>query len=202
LEEKDKKEKELLKELNILRTKISKLEQTCAGLRRSEAALKESEERFQSISSAAQDAIVMMDNTGSISYWNKAARRMFGYTKGEASGKELHRLIIPERYRKDFMKGFKGFKATGEGPLVGKMTEVEALKKDGTEFPIELSVSAVKLKGRWNAIGILRDITDRKRLEAELREARRRRAHKQAHGRQGVKDGGVEKRDIGTEEEG
>jgi PAS domain-containing protein len=68
------------------------------------------------------------------------------------------------------MKGFKGFKATGEGPLVGKMTEVEALKKDGTEFPIELSVSAVKLKGRWNAIGILRDMTDRKRLEAELKE--------------------------------
>jgi PAS domain S-box-containing protein len=95
---------------------------------------------------------------------------MFGYTKGEASGKELHRLIIPERYRKDFMKGFKGFKATGEGPLVGKMTEVEALKKGGTEFPIELSVSAVKLKGRWNAIGILRDMTDRKRLEAELKE--------------------------------
>jgi PAS domain S-box-containing protein len=170
LEDKDKTKKELREELKALRTKIAGLEQAVADLRLAEEELKESEEKFHSISAMAKDAIVMMDNDERISYWNKAARRMFGYTNEEASGKELHRLIVPGRYHKDFSMGFKRFKETGQGRFIGKTLELEAVKKDGTEFPVGLSVSAVKLKGRWKAIGIMRDITDRKGLEAELKE--------------------------------
>jgi PAS domain S-box-containing protein len=137
-----------------------------------EVALIESEEKFRKISSSAQDAIIMMDSDGNISFWNQAAEKVLGYTQEEALGRELHLLLAPERFSKLYEKGFKAFQTTGEGPVVGKTLELSALRKSDEEFPIELSVSAVKLKGRWNAIGILRDISERKRVEQKLIETK------------------------------
>ncbi len=131
--------------------------------------LSESEERFREISNSAQDAIVMMDNKGNISFWNRAAEKIFGYKIKDAIGKELHYLIIPERYYEFYKKGLSGFMNTGHGPVIGKTLELEALKKDGKEFPVELSISVIKIKGKYNAIGIIRDITERKHMEEELR---------------------------------
>ena len=125
-------------------------------------ALQESEEKFRKISSSAQDAIIMMDSGSNISFWNQAAEKVLGYTQEEVMGSKLHSWLAPERFRKRYQKGFKAFQTTGEGPVVGQTLELSALRKNGEEFPIELSVSAVKLKGRWNAIGILRDISERK----------------------------------------
>ncbi len=136
--------------------------------KRAEEALRESEEKFRVISASAQDAIVMMDNEEKISYWNEAGEKIFGYSSEEAIGKELHILLAPERYHVDYRKGFDRFKVTGEGPCVGKTLEWRAVKKDGTEFPIEISMSSVRIKGAWNAIGIVRDITERKKLEGSL----------------------------------
>ncbi|MEA1870551.1 MAG: PAS domain S-box protein [Euryarchaeota archaeon] len=137
--------------------------------RRAEGALQESEEKLRTITDSANDAIIMMDHVGNTSYWNKAAEQMFGYTEEEVIGKELHALIVPERFHAAFSKGFEGFKETGQGDAVGKTLELAAFGKDGKEFPVELSLSGVKLKGRWNAIGLLRDTTERKAAEEEIK---------------------------------
>jgi PAS domain S-box-containing protein len=131
-----------------------------------EAALRESEERFRSINAAAQDAVMMIDDDGRLAYWNPAAERILGYRADEALGQEMHRLIAPARYLSAYEKGFAAFRASGEGPVVGKMLEMEAVRKDGREISVELSVSALKLKGRWHAVGMLRDITERRLAEA------------------------------------
>lgn len=140
-------------------------------LKRAEESLRESEEMFRTFSEAARDAIFMMDDEGNITFWNRGAERLFGYSSREVLGKEGHLFIAPERDHGAYRRGFRGFVESGKGPLVGKTTEVTALKKDGTEFPVELSVSAIKLKGRWHATGIARDITERKDMEKALKEA-------------------------------
>ncbi|MEE9214080.1 MAG: PAS domain S-box protein, partial [Thermodesulfobacteriota bacterium] len=135
--------------------------------------LRESEEKFREISTSAQDAIIMLDNDEKISYWNKASERIFGYSREEAEGKNIHQLIVPERFRERHLKAFERFKATGVGNMIGKTVEVAAIRKDGVEIPIELSLSAVKIKGTWNAIGIIRDVTKRKKLDEALMNAAR-----------------------------
>lgn len=131
-------------------------------------ALQESEEKFHQICATAQDAIVLMDDAGRISYWNQAAEKIFGYAAGEALGRELHALIVPERFRAAFSENFPTFVATGSGALIGKTLELAALAKDRTEFPIDLSITAAPLNGRWHAIGFVRDISERKRSEQAL----------------------------------
>lgn len=140
--------------------------------KQAEEALRASEERFRTISVSAQDAIIMMDDGGNISFWNEAAERIFGHSEEEVLGKELHHFLAPERCHEAYRKGFSEFKGTGQGPAVGKTLELEAVRRNGDEFPIELSVSGVRVKGKWNAVGIVRDISDRKRLEKELSASR------------------------------
>lgn len=139
-------------------------------LKQAEEELRESSEQLRTITGAAMDAIVMMDNEGNISFWNPAAEQIFGYTAEEAIGKELHTFLGPPRYHKAYIKGLKKFRETGEGPAVGKTLELSALRKGGTEFPIELSLSAIRIKGQWHAAGIIRDITWRKQEEEEFNE--------------------------------
>ncbi|MDO8707032.1 MAG: ATP-binding protein, partial [Sulfuricaulis sp.] len=129
----------------------------------------QSEERFRQVNASAQDAIVIVDEQGRLTDWNPAAQRMFQYSREEALGRQMHQLLAPPRYHADAARGFTQFQKTGEGPLVGKIREVTAIRKDGSEFPIEIYVSALKEKGRWHAVGIMRDITERKRAEDALR---------------------------------
>ncbi len=141
------------------------------------AMLAESEDKFRKISASAQDAIIMLDGDEKVSYWNEAAEKTFLYSKEEAMGRHLHTLIIPEGFRVRHLEGFKNFQITGQGPAIGKTIELAAVKKDGSEFPIELSLSGVKHNEEWHAIGIVRDITERKRtndrLLAEIRGRKR-----------------------------
>jgi len=132
------------------------------------AALKESEEKFRKITGSAQDAIIMMDADQRVSFWNAAATRIFGYTAAEAMGQELHALIAPAPARAVFTQAFPHFQESGDGPIIGKVRELTALRKGGEEFPVEMSVSATQLNGQWCAIGIVRDITERKRTEILL----------------------------------
>ena len=134
-----------------------------------EEELLESEEKFRKISSSAQDAIVMMDSEGDITYWNPASEKIFGYSYEDAVGKDLHALIVPQYQQNAFKEGFERFKQTGKGPVLGKTIELSALRKNGTEFPVEVSISAVPIKGKWHSIGIIRDITERKRSEETIR---------------------------------
>lgn len=135
--------------------------------KRVEDALRESEERFRAITMTASDAILLMSDTGRIVYWNPAAERIFGYPAEEAIGRELHMFLAPERLHEDFHKGFARFVMTGQGPVINRSVEMIAMKKDGTEFPIEVSTSAMNIGGKWHALGIVRDITERKQLEEE-----------------------------------
>jgi PAS domain S-box-containing protein len=134
-------------------------------------ALRESEEMFKNISQTAKDAIIMMGPEGEISFWNKAAEQIFGYRAEEILGKNLHQLLAPQRFLDSHEKALPDFQTGGAGAVIGKTTELYALKKDRSEFPIELSVSSFQRDGKWHAVGILRDISERKRAELALKES-------------------------------
>ncbi|QSA96175.1 PAS domain S-box protein [Methylococcus sp. EFPC2] len=133
-----------------------------------ERALRDSEEKFRAMSASAQDAIVLMDHEGKVSFWNAAAEKIFGYSQQEILGQDLHRLLSPRRYRPAVQESFSHSKGADIEALAGKTVELFALKKDGSEFSVELSLSAIRLEDHWNAIGIVRDITARKQAEREL----------------------------------
>ncbi|MEG3639219.1 PAS domain S-box protein [Magnetococcus sp. PR-3] len=130
--------------------------------------LSESEARFRGVADAAMDAMILMDHHGAVLFWNQAAERIFGYKAEEVLGQNLHQALAPERYRQQFEKVFPHFCRTGQGGAVGKTLELPARHKEGHEFPIELSLSAVPHNNQWHGVGVVRDITQRKQLEAEL----------------------------------
>jgi diguanylate cyclase (GGDEF)-like protein/PAS domain S-box-containing protein len=142
------------------------------GRRQAEQALRDIEDRMLRLAETAVDAIIMMDDKGDVTFCNAASELMFGCTAEEIIGRDFHSLFIPERHLGAGKKGFDIFKGNGNGPLVGRRTELTALRKDGSEFSMELSVSALKLHGKWNAIGIMRDVTERKLLETEIQDDR------------------------------
>lgn len=127
----------------------------------------ESEARYRAITEAASDGIVMMDQHGLISFLNPMAERMFGYTAGEAIGKDLHALLVPPRYAKDYQPALAHFWATGQGAAIGRTLELYGRHRDGHELPVELSISALRHEDSWQAVAIIRDISERKRLAAE-----------------------------------
>jgi PAS domain S-box-containing protein/putative nucleotidyltransferase with HDIG domain len=133
----------------------------------------ESEEKFHKMATVAQDAIILIDDQGRIGYWNPAAESFFGYRAQDVIGQDAHSLIAPPRYRAAFQAGFERFLRDGAGPVVGKTVEIEGLRKDGGEFPVELSISGMFLKGRWHAVGLLRDISGRRESEHALKRAHR-----------------------------
>jgi diguanylate cyclase (GGDEF)-like protein/PAS domain S-box-containing protein len=133
-----------------------------------EEALRESESRMRAITDSAQDAILMMNPEGFISYWNPAAERILGYTSVEVISQNLHALIVPTHYHEAHHAAFPLFQQSGQGAAVGKTLDLEARRKDGEKISVQLSLSAVQMKGAWHAVGILRDITERKRMEAEI----------------------------------
>ncbi|OGT97333.1 MAG: hypothetical protein A2X80_09415 [Geobacteraceae bacterium GWB2_52_12] len=132
-------------------------------------ALRESEEKFRAVADAAPDAVIMVDNKGAVQVWNKAAERIFGYSSAEALGKSIHRLVIPPGFRKEHLRGFHSFRKSGQGALVLKTVEVPAVRKDGAEIPVELSLAAIRLKGKWCATAIARDISERRQAEETMR---------------------------------
>ncbi|MEI6396373.1 MAG: PAS domain S-box protein, partial [Verrucomicrobiota bacterium] len=134
-----------------------------------EEALRGSETRLRTITDSAQDAILMMNPEGGISYWNPAAQRIFGYTSAEAIGQNLHSFLVPPRYHEAHLSALPKFEQTGQGSAVGKTTDLEGRRKDGQEVSVRLSLSAIQMEGRWHAVGILRDVTERKRAEQEIR---------------------------------
>ena len=140
-------------------------------LKRTEAALRESEARSLAITESVQDAILMMDPEGRVLYWNSAATQIFGYTPEEAQGQKLHQLIVPERFQDSHGRGFLNFQKTGEGPVVAKRMEQRACRKDGRELTVEVSVSALQFQDGWNTVGIIRDTTQIKAAQEQQRQA-------------------------------
>ncbi len=136
--------------------------------KRAETALQESEERFRSIAESAKDAIVSIDGEGNVISWNRAAEHIFGYTAAEMLGEPLT-LLIPERYQEGHRTGLERAVSGGNHHVIGKTVELEGLRKDQTEISVELSLSTWTLAENRFFTGIIRDITERKRTEGDLR---------------------------------
>ncbi|MDJ0783733.1 MAG: response regulator [Desulfosarcinaceae bacterium] len=140
---------------------------------RSTTALRESEERFRKITLFAKDAIIMMDVDGQVSFWNKAAEEIFGFSEGQALGRTLHDLIAPSDVRKVYRDTYPTIGANNALSNLGKHVELTARHQSGRVFPIELSLSALKLTGTWHLVGIIRDISRRKQTIEKLQASER-----------------------------
>lgn len=130
-------------------------------------ALAESEERKAAVLRTTLDSIITMDADGLVTEFNPAAEEAFGYPRSEAIGKRLADLIVPERLRAAHVAGLRRYLDTGEAHVIGKRLELPAMRKDGSEFESELTITRSDLNGRPAFTGVLRDITARKRSEAE-----------------------------------
>jgi len=135
---------------------------------RAEEALRQSEERFRTLAATATDGIISADAAGVITYFNPAAERIFGYAAAEAEGRPLT-LLMPERFHEAHRAGVARYVATGEARVVGRTVELAGRRRDGTEFPLELSLASWRRDATVAFTAIVRDITERKRAEDELR---------------------------------
>jgi PAS domain S-box-containing protein len=145
---------------------VVKVEQT-------EYLLSQSEERFRSLVDSATDAIIVTDHRGVILSWNRSASKLFGYADEEVIGQPLT-LLMPARHHQAHEQGILRMESTGKGRVMGTVIEVHGLKKNGPEFPIELSLATWKSAGNSYYSGIIRDISDRKKAELAVQESQER----------------------------
>ena len=136
--------------------------------KRSEAAIKQSEEVRLLIMNAALDAIICIDTGGAITIWNLQAENMFGWEEEDILGKQLSETIIPGQYREAHKKGFNHYLQTGEGPVLNNVIEITAMHRSGKEFPIELAIVPIKKNGDEFFCAFIRDITLRKKADEKL----------------------------------
>lgn len=147
--------------------------QDATDRKRAEETLRHDAALRAAILDASLDAIITIDHRGNIQEFNAAAQRMFGYDRAQVLGKSLAETIIPPSLRGRHMQGLAHYLATGEGPVLGKRIELPAMRADGSELPVELSILPIHLPGQPPAFtGFARDLSDRKRAEAELKRQR------------------------------
>ncbi len=132
-------------------------------------AVGKNEGKLRAILESAFDAIVGMDQKGLVIEWNPRAEEIFGWSKDQAIGQRMSELIIPERYRQMHEKGLSHFIMTGEGPVLNRSIEISGLKKSGEEFPVELSITPLKIDNQYIFTAFISDISQRKANEIQLK---------------------------------
>jgi PAS domain S-box-containing protein len=142
--------------------------------RRAEEDVRASESRLRAMLEAALDAVVTMDHEGRVIGWNPAAEAIFGYSAAEAGGREMAELIVPPALRDRHRHGLARFRETEEAVILDRRVELTGMRRDGTEFPVELTITRIGLPGPPTFTGYLRDITERTRAVQELRASRAR----------------------------
>jgi PAS domain S-box-containing protein len=130
------------------------------------SALRESEARLRAVLNSALSAVIVMDARGDVVDWNTQAEKIFGWSRAEALGAHLADMIIPERLRQAHRTGIERFLATGQTTILDRTLELPGLRRDGVEFPIELSVSALRTDAQPTFCGFATDITERKQARA------------------------------------
>ena len=131
---------------------------------------RENQARRNAILESALDSIVTIDHEGKVFEWNRAAEKTFGYRRADVLGKVLADLIIPPKLRERHKQGLARYLATGESNLLGRRMELMAMRADGTEFPVELTVTRVPVEGEPIFTSFIRDVTERRTLEEQLRQ--------------------------------
>jgi len=139
---------------------------------RAEQALRESETRFRSVAESANDAMVCADAAGRITFWNQAATTVFGYSEAEVIGESVA-MLMPERYRDLHHEGVARHATSRESPVLGRHLQLHGLRRDGTEFPLELSVAQWSVGGEQYYTGIIRDMTEHHELAEQFRHAQK-----------------------------
>jgi len=142
--------------------------------RRAEEEVRARESRLRAMLDAALDAVVSMDAEGRVIGWNPAAETIFGYRSIEAIGREMADLIVPPRLREAHRRGLARYLESRRGVVLDRRVELTGMRRDGTEFPVELTITRIALAGPPTFTGYLRDITDRVTAELELRASRAR----------------------------
>ena len=137
-------------------------------------ALRRATRESRSILETSREAFISIDEDGLIREWNPQAERLFGWRRDEIVGRPVHHTIIPRRHRDAHLRGLSRFLSSGQPPLMARRIEVEGLCRDGSEVPIELSISALREGEEWRFHAFVRDITERQATEAALREAEER----------------------------
>jgi PAS domain S-box-containing protein len=140
--------------------------------KRAEEQLRLAEVRTRLILDSSLDAVITIDASDTITGWSKSAEDIFGWSCEEAVGKRIMDTIIPMQYREAHLRGCEHFLATGEGPILNRRIEITALHRAGHEFPVELTVTGIRLESNWHFTAFVRDLTDKRRVEEALREAR------------------------------
>ena len=148
------------------------LESEIAERQRAENISTQSSDRLRAIFNSAMDAVIVMNADGVVTDWNSQAETTFGWPREEAIGLRMSETVIPFRYREAHEEGLKHFFATGEGAVLGNRVEIEALHRNGREFPIELSITAATVGKEITFSGFLRDITERQQVEADLKRSK------------------------------
>ncbi|AGF79318.1 PAS domain S-box [Desulfocapsa sulfexigens DSM 10523] len=148
---------------------------TCEARNLAEASLSESEDKFRSLTGSALDGIILMDNEGYITYWNEAAATIFGYSPEEALQHPIHSLINPRREGEDL--SVEPLETGKSAESLSQTVELIARNEKGDDVYVELSLSSTTIKGKWHAIWIVRDISERKRSEDETRKQQQQLLH-------------------------
>jgi PAS domain S-box-containing protein len=148
----------------------SKIARDIGERKRIAEALRTSEARKAAFFRTALDCIISIDHEGGVVEFNPAAERLFGYREDQVLGKEMASLIIPPAVREKHRQGLAHYLATGEGPVLDRRLEMTGMRADGTELPVELTVTRLHVDGPPVFTAHLRDITERKQLENQLRQ--------------------------------
>jgi len=129
-----------------------------------------SEERFRLLAASASDAIIAIDERGNVTFWNDAAAAIFEYSADEMLGNPLHGAVVLPEEKPVADAGFASYQSSGQGPLLGRTIEHVARTKAGALVPVELSLAAIPHGSGWHTVGIVREISERKSVEAHLRQ--------------------------------
>ena len=141
------------------------------ALKETEKNLYERESLFRMVTTSAKDAIVIVDANGSITHWNPAAESMFGIPAADAIGNIAYRLLAPARHHLEYERILRQFVGDIRMRDMGRTLILSAMRSDGTEFPVEASISGMEIQDCILVVAIIRDITERKNMEAGLRQA-------------------------------